>query len=76
MVSSDNGVALPYLLIFKILESVKECNYTFSIAVIGAIIWNDCVKEITFSWKECYLEAGICYQQFSGTYFDDTATED
>jgi hypothetical protein len=30
MVLSEDGVALPYRLFFKILESVKECNYVFA----------------------------------------------
>jgi hypothetical protein len=48
MVSSDNGVALPYRLFFKILESVKECNYTFSILVIGAVYGMIVSKKLLF----------------------------
>jgi hypothetical protein len=48
MVSSDNGVALPYRLFFKILESMKECKYTFSILVIGVVYRMIVSKKLLF----------------------------
>jgi hypothetical protein len=59
MVLSDNGVALPYRLFFKILESVKECKYAFSILVIGIVYRVIVSKKNTVSWKESYLRIGI-----------------
>jgi hypothetical protein len=48
MVSRDNGVALPYRLFFKILESVKECKYTFSLLAIGAVYGMIVSKKLPF----------------------------